>query len=141
MAKKLALHSAIAGLALGAVLTLTSSRALAALTVVNGDFETGGFSGWVTASGPAPSFGVDPFGPKIGSFSAFFGGIQPFDSITQTLAGTADGNAYKISFFLGNPVGSSAGGRFEVRFDDVTVFARSRRAPECALSGPMRARR
>jgi hypothetical protein len=68
----------------------------AANIVVNGDFETGDFTGW-TLTGPTTFSAVDTVAPHTGNFAAFFGDVST--TLQQSLA-TTIGGTYEISFWL-----------------------------------------
>jgi hypothetical protein len=82
--------------------------------IVNGDFETGDFSGWTTSIDPTWD-GVDNQNPQSGSFAAYFGNPSGTSSIAQTLA-TVGGQTYHVEFWLANeadPNGVSTPNSFE----------------------------
>jgi hypothetical protein len=99
-----------AAVALAAGLFAVGAHAEATELVVNGDFETGDFSGWTLTLSPTSLLGVDGYGPHDGSFSAYFGAADPSDTISQTLA-TTPGAQYMVSFKLDSEFtsGDSAG--------------------------------
>ncbi|HUI25923.1 MAG TPA: PEP-CTERM sorting domain-containing protein [Candidatus Kryptonia bacterium] len=78
------------------MLLSTASQAGANL-LINGDFETGDFTGW-TQFGDTSFSGVDTSDPEAGSFAAFFG---PLDTggISQTIQ-TIPGAVYIVTFWL-----------------------------------------
>jgi hypothetical protein len=78
---------------------LLCSPAFAVNLVTNGGFETGDFSGW-TQSGDLSFTGVDG-NPHSGNNAAFFGPVNSFGYITQTLA-TSAGGTYDLDFYLEN---------------------------------------
>lgn len=71
-----------------------------ATTLVNGDFETGDFTGW-TQFGNTGFSTVDTVNPFAGTFAASFGPVGSTGGITQTLS-TVIGNVYTLSFYLAN---------------------------------------
>jgi hypothetical protein len=79
-------------------LSLIGGSSHGAQLVLNGGFETGGFSSW-TLSGNTATTGVDAVAPHSGRFSAFLGpqgSLGFLDQILPTLAGTT----YELSYFL-----------------------------------------
>ena len=92
-------------LAIGVLLIATPGTASANL-VVNGDFETGDFTGWTTTPAATGSnFGVTTLPPAHDTLGAFFGATAAdVDSISQTFA-TTPGAFYIVTFFyqVGNP--------------------------------------
>jgi Carbohydrate binding domain len=81
--------------------------AQAQVVLVNGDFETGDFTGWdsVGSGGGGVSTGnhlVD--GVYAGSYSAWFGPIGPAGGIGQSFT-TIPGHSYTVSFELSNGSG------------------------------------
>ena len=83
-----------------AALVLLGAQAAHAGPVVNGDFETGDFTGWTTSLDPTYD-GVDVLFPQAGTYAAFFGNPGGISTISQTLA-TLAGTTYNISFWLMN---------------------------------------
>jgi hypothetical protein len=74
--------------------------------LVNPGFETGNFSGW-SLSGNAAFEGVSTSfatAPYEGSYSAFFGAVDSYNIISQTI-NTTVGDQYNISFALDNSGG------------------------------------
>jgi hypothetical protein len=71
--------------------------------VVNGDFETGDFTGW-TQSGNTGSTGVDT-AAHSGTFGAYFGPVGSLGFLTQTLT-TIAGSSYDLNFWLANDGGT-----------------------------------
>jgi hypothetical protein len=69
-----------------------------AVGVVNGDFETGDFTGWSVA-GASFYTGVDAPSAHTGLYGAFFGEDSPGSSISQNVA-TAPGGIYVVSFWV-----------------------------------------
>ncbi len=103
----------------GAVMLLGMASQAGANLLVNGDFETGDFTGW-TQFGDMSFSGVDSQAPQAGTFAAFFG---PFDNggISQTIA-TAPGASYHVDFWLqseADVTGNSAPNYFEFDWDGV----------------------
>src|SRR5215469_17261767 len=114
-------------LAIGALLIITARTASAksANLIVNGDFETGNFTGWTVtpaASGSIIFVNLGP-GPDT-TFGAFFGATgTTFDSISQTFA-TTPGASYTLNFFyqvtnLGAPIPANNG--FDVLWNGVSI--------------------
>jgi len=93
-------------------LTLTVTLpglAAGANLVVNGDFETGDFTGWTTEAAPSGSlFGVSSTDPHSGSYAAYFGGVTAgnYDVIYQLLS-TNPGTQYVEDYWLANPYGGT----------------------------------
>jgi hypothetical protein len=85
--------------ALAAGLFTVGAHAAGPELVVNGDFETGDFTGWTLTLSPTSLIGVDGYGPHDGNFSAYFGASDPYDTISQTLT-TTPGTHYTVSFKL-----------------------------------------
>jgi hypothetical protein len=89
------------------------------VTVVNGGFETGDFTGW-TQSGSASFVGVSTSAAFTGSYGAFFGAIGDNNIISQDVVTTA-GDVYDLSFRLnGNSVGGI--GAINVLWGGVSVW-------------------
>ena len=85
-------------------LCLTAALALApaaqAATVVNGDFETGDFTGWTVFGDVGGGFvGVDNAAPQAGTYGAYFGSNGSVSGLSQLVATTA-GAAYDVGFWL-----------------------------------------
>jgi hypothetical protein len=103
------------------IFLLTPVRFASANSIVNGDFETGDFTGW-TATGPNIFVDHGP-GPDT-TFGAFFGAnANGFNTISQTFATTA-GASYKLTFFyqitnLGTPI--PANNEFDVLWNGVSI--------------------
>jgi len=96
----------------GALLFGTASQASVNL-LINGDFETGDFTGW-TQFGDTSFSGVDGSTPQAGAFAAFFGPLG-LGGITQTIA-TTPGVGYHVDFWLqteSDPSGSATPNFFE----------------------------
>ena len=94
------------GLLLVATAPLTSAQNL----IINGDFETGDFTGWTVTLAPSGSNIFVDHGPfPDTTLGAFFGATgSDFDSISQTFA-TIPGAFYTLTFFyqvtnLGMPI-------------------------------------
>jgi len=81
----------------GAMLLSTASQAQINL-LINGDFETGDFTGWTEFGDPSFS-GVDGSNPESGAFAAFFGPVGDTGGISQTIT-TVPGVGYHITFWL-----------------------------------------
>jgi hypothetical protein len=86
-------------IAIGVVLVVPFRFASANL-IINGDFETGTFSGWTVTHAPSGSLIFVDHGPGPDTtFGAFFGATgNDFDTISQTFA-TTPGASYTLSFF------------------------------------------
>jgi hypothetical protein len=79
-----------------------------ASALINGDFETGDFTGWTVTGGPQPWAVpvIDSYYPQSLSFDAMFQ-VSVFSSISQTVD-TDPGATYFLSFWVGtNGFGSS----------------------------------
>src|SRR5262249_37315761 len=99
-------------LSIGLLLVATAGSTSADNLIVNGDFETGDFTGWTTTPAATGSnFGVTTLPPAHDTLGAFFGATAAdVDSISQTFA-TTPGAFYIVTFFyqLGNPIAPPAG--------------------------------
>jgi len=85
----------------GGALALAFSLANAsAATVVNGDFETGDFSGWTLIDSDGSTW-VDTTIQHGGDYAAVFGQYGSAAAIQQTLS-TVAGQSYVLSFWLSN---------------------------------------
>ena len=101
-----------------------------ALTVVNGGFETGNFSGW-TQFGNVDATGVDRLAPHAGTYAAYFGPSSlpaagqasggP-GGISQALTTVAGAN-YTVDFWLKNEGGP--GNAFSVSWSGRQIDASS----------------
>jgi len=107
------------------LLLLTTAASNSANLIVNGDFETGDFTGWTVTQAPSGSEIFVDFGPGPDTtFGAFFGATgSDFDSISQTFA-TTPGAFYTLTFFyqvtnLGMPIPAHNG--FDVLWNGVSV--------------------
>jgi hypothetical protein len=96
----------------------------AAELVVNGGFETGDFTAWTTSDSFSTFYGVDGAGPHHGNFSAYFGALDPSDSIAQVLATTA-GTHYTVSFWLDSEFTSGDAAGFVGTFGATTFISLS----------------
>jgi hypothetical protein len=104
-------------------LTATARLASANL-IVNGDFETGDFTGWTTTLAASGSnLSVTNIPPAHDTLGARFGATgTDFDSISQTFA-TTPGALYDLSFFY--EIGFTdqlANNHFVVLFNGVNIF-------------------
>jgi hypothetical protein len=77
--------------------------------VTNGDFETGGFTGWTqsgdtTATGVGNAATLAGLGGSVhgGNYAAYFGPVSGLGYISQTMATTA-GTTYTLRFWLAHP--------------------------------------
>ena len=112
-------------LSIGLLLVATARSTSAQNLIINGDFETGDFTGWTVTPAPTGSliFVFPGPGPDT-TFGAFFGATgSAFDSISQTFA-TTPGAFYTLSFFyqvtnLGNPFPANNG--FDVLWNGVSI--------------------
>jgi hypothetical protein len=86
--------------------------------IVNGDFETGDFSGW-TPSGNTGSTGVDGSNVHGGNFAAFLGPVGSDGFIAQTFATTA-GTTYVLDYWLQHDGGSPSD--FYAQINGATVL-------------------
>ena len=92
--------------------------------VVNGNFETGDFTGWTTSALDPIYDGVDVLAPQAGTYAAFFGN-SGVSTINQTLA-TQAGRTYKVSFWLMNEADAldvADPNSFAFSWGGTTVFA------------------
>ena len=79
---------------------LAFAPAVQAATVVNGDFETGDFSGWTVFGDLSGGFvGVDVAAPQAGSYAAYFGSDGSTSGLSQLVATTV-GASYDVGFWL-----------------------------------------
>jgi hypothetical protein len=110
---------------IGALLIATAGPTSANL-IVNGDFETGDFTGWTTTPAATGSnFGVTTLPPAHDTLGAFFSAdSSDFDTISQTFA-TTPGASYDLSFFyqVVADQGALAHNGFRVLFNGVEVFS------------------
>ena len=75
------------------------------ITGVNGDFETGDFTGW-TLSGDTSYTSVSAAGAHLGNSGAYVGPVYNYGFLTQALGTLSAGVSYTVSFWLkndGNP--------------------------------------
>ena len=93
------------------------------ITVVNGGFETGDFTGWTVtpAGGGCSDFGVNGTDPHSGATAAAFGSVctGAYDSISQTVVTTPGGSA-TVTFWLTNAGGPS--NDFQALWNGTVVF-------------------
>jgi len=112
-------------LAIGVLVIATAGPASANL-LVNGDFQTGDFTGWTTtAAATGSNFGVTTLPPSPdGTLGAFFSATgSDFDSIKQTFV-TTPGAFYDVSFFyqpVNNDPGNGDNG-FRALFNGVELY-------------------
>ncbi len=106
------------------VLLIATPRTASANLIVNGDFETGDFTGWTTTPAATGSdFGVTMVPPAHDTLGAFFSANgSDFDSIRQTFV-TTPGASYHLTFFyeVVEP-GSPPNNGFRVLFNGVVIF-------------------
>jgi len=112
-------------IAFGLLFLATAGSTSADNLIINGDFETGDFTGWTVTPAPSGSEIFVDHGPGPDTtFGAFFGAIgSDFDSISQTFA-TTPGAFYTLTFFyqvtnLGMPIPAHNG--FDVLWNGVSV--------------------
>jgi PEP-CTERM motif len=85
------------GIAFGLLISASAGRSQADF-VVNGNFETGDFTGWTLAADPVNTF-VDSGFSHDGSFAAFLGEVGALGTLSQSLATTA-GTTYTLDFWF-----------------------------------------
>src|SRR5579884_1148585 len=104
---------------------LTLQKQAATNLLVNGDFESGNFSGW-TLSGDTNDTFIDDgsfFGPPFsGSYEADLGTISSMGYLSQSIP-TAAGANYLLSFWFSNP--DMDPNEFFVNWNGKTLFART----------------
>jgi hypothetical protein len=83
------------------LLLVATARSTSANLIVNGDFETGDFTGWTTTPAATGSnFGVTTLPPAHDTLGAFFSATgSDFDAISQTFA-TTPGGFLRCELFL-----------------------------------------
>lgn len=86
--------------AFSTMIAMAAVPALAQNLVTNGDFETGGFSGF-TVNSPSHLTSVGFDMPHSGDYAAGFGSFAGEESISQMLTTTA-GQSYNVSFWASN---------------------------------------
>lgn len=96
------------------LLALALALPASAIPVVNGDFETGDFTGWTQIGNTGFSGASNTPFNHTGTFGAAFGPIGSLGGITQNLA-TVAGAQYAVSFWLQNLGGTP--NAFQVSFD------------------------
>jgi hypothetical protein len=108
----------IAALAFSALLAASALCQAGQVTVVNGGFETGDFSGW-TLTGPDDHVGVyDAYG-YTGNYSAYFGAVGDFNILSQDVV-TTEGTSYDLSFRLDGS--ADGGGEIRILWGGESVF-------------------
>jgi hypothetical protein len=110
--------------AMGIVLVAASS---AQADVINGDFETGSFSGWSLGSNDDGFSFVGTDNPHAGTFSAELGQFSADGAValTQSIATTV-GTTYTFSFWMttqGGGLNSGAPDHFAALFGSQTVLS------------------
>lgn len=90
---------------------------LAHASVVNGDFETGDFSGWTFSSSDGFAFVTDLL-PHSGTYHAAFGDSGEGTTLSQILA-TTPGTTYAVSFWVELDDGATPNG-FSWSWDGIT---------------------
>jgi hypothetical protein len=85
--------------------------------VVNGDFETGDFTGWTTDSGSVTTGSTYA---HSGTYGAEFGPVGSLGYLSQTLS-TTPGTSYVLSFWLDSPDGENPN-EFQVSWDGTTLL-------------------
>lgn len=101
----------------GAIATGSVTEDLGPTLTVNGDFETGDFSGWDTTDSHAQI----QFGGLSGQYVAQLPPMPFAETLVQNIA-TTPGQQYKVSFFVsGDP--ESTGNSLTVAWNGVTVLA------------------
>ena len=112
-------------LSIGLLLVATARSTSAQNLIINGDFETGDFTGWTVTHAPSGSNIFVDHGPGPDTtFGAFFGARgSDFDRISQAFA-TTPGAFYTLSFFyqvtnLGTPIPAHNG--FDVLWNGVSI--------------------
>jgi len=109
---------------LGGLMFLGVAGQASANLVVNGDFETGDFTGWAY-SGNGVFDGVDTQMPQGGIFAAFFGTPDGGSGISQSIA-TAIGAMYQIDFWIATEsdvTGLAIPNHFEFDWDGAQQFS------------------
>src|SRR5262252_1889302 len=110
-------------IAFGLLLLASTGSTSAENLIINGDFETGDFTGWTVTPAPSGSEIFVDHGPGPDTtFGAFFGAIgSDFDSISQTFA-TTPGASYSLTFFYQvNNTESPANNYFNVLWNGVSI--------------------
>ena len=112
-------------LSIGLLLAATALPTSAQNLIINGDFETGDFTGWTVTPAPSGSNIFVDHGPGPDTtFGAFFGARgSDFDRISQAFA-TTPGAFYTLTFFyqvtnLGTPIPANNG--FDVLWNGVSI--------------------
>ena len=113
-------------LSIGLLLAATAPTTSAQNLIINGDFETGDFTGWTVTNAPSGSNIFVDHGPGPDTtLGAFFGARgSDFDRISQAFA-TTPGAFYTLSFFyqvtnIGMPVPPFNNG-FDVLWNGVSI--------------------
>ena len=107
------------------VLLIATPKSASANLIVNGDFETGDFTGWTVTPAP-PGQSLIFVGPGEGApdstLGANFGGTGPgSDAISQTFA-TTSGAFYTLTFFYRvNDTTAQANNAFNVLWNGVSI--------------------
>ncbi|HLK64003.1 MAG TPA: PEP-CTERM sorting domain-containing protein [Bryobacteraceae bacterium] len=115
---------------LSALLMLAAAAIVCPAGIINGDFETGDFTGWTVlstdhtgvTSGPCPNGIPITCSPHTGTFAAYFGNTVP-GGVTQAVA-TDPTLTYTVDFWVklfGSGIGASTPNEFQVRWDGSTL--------------------
>jgi hypothetical protein len=107
------------------VAALGMSTQASADLVVNGDFETGDFTGWTLSGNAIGNANVDniPFDVHSGNFGAALSAPDVDGLLTQQNLPTTIGDTYQVSFWLHSD--DSTSNDFSASFGGVTVFSQT----------------
>jgi hypothetical protein len=93
----------------GCLLTLLGSgAALAAPLIINGGFESGDFTGWMTSGSASVQCGDINYPGHSGNCAARIGLAGMQDSVTQSIP-TVPGASYSLDFWLAETAGFTGG--------------------------------
>jgi hypothetical protein len=134
MSKNVSMWGSGVALAMAAGLFATGAHAAGPELVTNGGFETGDFSGWTVTPSITSLIGVDGYGAHDGSYSAYFGASDPFDTISQVLV-TTPGTHYTVSFSLDSEFTSGLPAAFVGTFGGTTFISLSDADPDFTYKG------